>query len=302
MLFQAASLNTSSRPYWKRQLKHFESYVEASIDLYYSMLLMDKKRYYTAITELSNSSYAFYDLCHNIELLYNFLESNEVKKDKIIRKWREIDHPGQIFTALKSIEPSLSELLKENSRVTVFGLMYGGIELPFALKSCYRGGNEANLKVSEIMGISFYGRERGSTIMDQYSRWVLESAIPSAERLEDVIREGDTAIILDDNIMTGRTIELARDRLLAYGAKVPFCVCVRFPPGNRVQQMEMRKHGGVNPSALGDDIKGLIGQSPYSRIFTSAKGYRDAIGIFDLSRERVIKYLKKNGPNIQDDL
>jgi len=302
MLFQAASLNTSSRPYWKRQLSHFQSYLGASINLYYSMLMANKEQYYAAIFELSESLDAFYDLRRNIKLLYKFLEGNDVKKDKIVRKWREVDHPGQIFTAFKSIETDLSKLLEKNSRVTVFGLMYGGIELPFALKSCYKGENEANLKVSEIMGISFYGRERGSTIMTQYSRGVLESAIPSAERLEDVISEDGIAIILDDNIMTGRTIELARDRLLAYGTKVPFCVCIRFPPGNRVPQMEMRKHGGVNPSALGDDIKGLIGQSPYSRIFTNAKGYRDAVGIFDLSRERIIKYLKKNGPNIQDDL
>lgn len=301
MLFQAASLSTSSRPYWKRQLSHFELYVAACVDLYYSMLIANTERYSAAISKLSNSLDTIYELKSNIELLYKFLENNDVKKDKIIRKWREVDHPGQIFTAIKSIETDISKLLENNSQVTVFGLMYGGIELPFALKSCYQGENAENLKASEIMGISIYSREKGSTAMTQYSRGVLESAIPSAERLEDVIHEDGTAIILDDNIMTGRTIELARDRLLSYGAKVPFCVCIRFPPGNRVPQMEMRKHGGVNPSALGDDIKGLIGQSPYSRIFTNAKGYKDATGVFDLSRERIIKYLKKNGLDTQED-
>jgi hydroxymethylpyrimidine pyrophosphatase-like HAD family hydrolase len=316
MLFQAASLNTSSRPYWKRLLKRFENYVSAVIAIYYSLLMVDVERYTSAIDHLRKSMYVFYDLMYNIELLYNFLENNGIKSDKIIRKWREVDHPGQIFAAINSISREVTKIFSVSNNICALGLMYGGIELPFAFKSFYDKEFEGRIKVAEVMGISFYGQDRGSVIMKQYSRDVLESAIPSAERLEDVIAPDDTAIIFDDNIMTGRTIELARDRLLTYGVKIPFAVCIRFPAENRIYHMKMKRHGGVDPFALGKDIKGLVAQSPYTRIFTSTGGYngsidarkdahdayKDVNGVFDLSRQRILKYLKKNGLQVQEDL
>jgi pyrimidine operon attenuation protein/uracil phosphoribosyltransferase len=255
-----------------------------------------------AISKLRGSIVVLYDLKYNIKLLYDFLESNGIESDKIIRKWREVDHPGQILSAINSINKEVSKLLANNSNLCALGLMYGGIELPFAFRSYYGKEFSENIKVAEVMGISFYGQERSSAIMKQYSRDVLESAIPSVERLEEVIAPGDTAIIFDDNIMTGRSIELARDRLLTYGIEVPFAVCIRFPRENRIYQMKMRRHGGIDPCALGNDIKGLIAQSPYSRIFTSTSGYKDVTGVFDLSRQRIIKYLKKNGLTVQEDL
>lgn len=302
MLFQAASLNTSSRPYWKRLLKNFIDYVAICIDIYYSMLIADANKYRDSIDKLKNSIKSFYNLMYNIELLYKFLESNGIPQDKIIRKWREVDHPGQIFSAINSIKHDTQKLFKEGSNICALGLMYGGIELPFAFRSFFGKEYYNRIKVAGVMGISFYGEGKGSIIMKQYSRDVLESSIPSAERLEDLIAPGDTAIILDDNIMTGRTIELARDRLQTYGVKVPFSLCVRFPPENRIYQMKMRRHGGVDPYALGKDIKGLVAQSPYSRIFTSTEGYKDATGVFDLSRQRIIKYLRKNGVKIEEDV
>lgn len=300
MLFQAASLNTNSRPYWKRLLKRLERHVAASIDIYYSMLMINVPKYQIAINELRESMAGFYDLKYNIDLLYNFLESNGVENDKIIRKWREVDHPGQIISALNSIKHEISNLIEEKKLICALGLMYGGLELPFAFKSYYDKNNE-HIKIAEVMGISFYGQEKGSTIMRQYSRDILESAIPTVERIEDIVAPGDVAIVFDDNIMTGRSIELARDRLLTYGSVVPFCVCVRFPPENRIFQMKMRRHGGIDPYALGNDIKGLVAQSPYSRIFTSTSGYKDVTGIFDLSRQRIEKYLIKNGLANKED-
>ena len=303
MLFHAASLNTSSRTYWKRLLQSFEGYVAASIDIYYSLFLIDENKYIGAADELKKATRALYAFINNIELLYEFLERNGVDRDKIIRKWREVDHPGQILATIHSINPEILKILAEKGSVCALGLMYGGIELPFALRSYYSHEHREYINAADIMGISFYGQKKGSTIMKQYSRDVLESAIPSAERLEDVIAPGDTAIIFDDNTMSGRTIELARDRLLTYGVHVPFCVCIRFPAENRIHQMKMRRHGGVDPYILGREIKGLVAQSPYSRIFTSTytsiESYKDNAGVFDLSRMRIEKYLAKNGSQVQ---
>ncbi|MBN1235123.1 MAG: HAD hydrolase family protein [Methanotrichaceae archaeon] len=301
MLFQAASLNTSSRPYWKRILKDFEQYVALCIDIYYSIFMLDVRKYHDSIKSLNSSMTSFYDLKYNINLLYNFLESNGIPTDKIIRKWREVDHPGQIFSAINSIKNESTKLLREESNICALGLMYGGIELPFAFRSFFGKEYYNHIKIAGVMGISFYGQNKGSIITRQYSRDILESSIPSAERLEDLIAPGETAIIFDDNIMTGRTIELARDRLQTYGVKVPFALCVRFPHENRICQMKMKHHGGVDPSAMGKDIKGLVAQSPYSRIFTSTEGYKDVTGVFDLSRQRIVKYLKKNGLTIEED-
>jgi len=169
---------------------------------------------------------------------------------------------------------------------------HGAVELPFVLRSYFR---EGKINIAHFGGLSFYRRERGSLIMEQYSRDVLESAIPNADRIEELINPRDNVILLDDNVMTGRTIELAMDRLIAYGVEVPLVICVRFPMSSRTSHMSIPRHGGVDPHALNNVIKGLVAPSPYSRLLSSEAGYEDSLGIFDRSRDRIVQYLKKNG-------
>lgn len=295
-VFQAAILSTNSQPYWRRQLRQFDSYVSALLSLYYAHLLLDRATYRESLTDLNRSSEALTELRGASSLLYDFLESNDVEPGKIVKKWREVDHPGQIIAAVRDAWGDVESLLRSGKPICVLGLMNGGVELPFTLRFLARGVTGARLKIGHVGGVSYYGGEVASGVMAHDSREVLEQVIPGPERLEDILPHGSEAILMDDNVVTGRTLELARDRLRALGVRVPFSICVRYPTEGRIPQMEMRKHGGVDPGALGKDIRGLIAPAPYSRIFTSRAGqYVDVLKQFDQSRSRVVRYLKKNG-------
>jgi len=301
MLFYAASLNTASQAYWKRLLRDFEKYTSASIALYYSMLMTDLAAFKTSLVYLRNSTYAFYELRNVADLLCGFLEGKNIDPGKIVRKWREVDHPGQILCAIWSAKQDLQNKVSAGRRLCALGIMYGGVELPFVFRYVFSNGSKYQLNVAQIGGISVYSRGREALIMERYSKDVLESAIPNADRLEEIMTPGDTVVPMDDNIMTGRTMELVRDRLNAYGVEVPFCLCIRFPTAGRIYHMAKRRHGGIDPNRLGREIRGLVAQSPYSRLSSTDAGYKDVLGNFDLSRKRIEQYLVKNGCSVVED-
>ncbi len=301
MVFNASSIVSSSQTYWRKLLRNHEQFVSAILGLYYSYLRMEYDRIPALLRDYRKSLGAFHAVKNATETLYNFLQKARVGKDKIVRKWREVDHPGEILATMQIIEPRVRVMGQTANRMALVGLMYGGIELPFVLRHVLAPSTKAELVVAHLGGISFYRRAPPSAVMQQFSEEILESAIPNKDRLEETMKPGDVAILLDDNVMTGRTIELARDRLIAYGVGVPLIGCVRFPGEGRIPQMTMRGHGGIDPYALGKDIQGLVSQSPYARIFTKDEGYRDVTGMFDLSRARIQRYLRKNGTLSAED-
>jgi pyrimidine operon attenuation protein/uracil phosphoribosyltransferase len=301
MLFDASSLESNSRPFWKRLLQQFEKFTYYSISAYYSMLTFDTQIFKETKVNLRMNSDILYSLKNSIALLYEFLENKKVDKGKIIRKWREVDHPGQILLALKSVEDDLRNQVSKDEKILAIGLMYGGVELPFAFQHVFKGKFENRIFIANLGGISFY-RKGQSPLMGMYEKDLLESAIADVDDVYKILGNGVKAILLDDNFTTGRTAELAYDRLISYGINVPFIMCVRYPPEHRVKQMEMRAHGGVDPFSIGKEIKGLVSRSPYSRIFSSeSHKYKDKSGKFDLSRDRIERYLKKNGIFMTDD-
>ena len=301
MLFDAASIESNSRPFWKRLLRKFEEFTYTSISAYYSMLTFDIIRFKENKVNLRRNSDILYNLKNTIVLLYDFLENKKDDKGKIIRKWREVDHPGQILLALKSIEEDLKNQVSSDEKVLGIGLMYGGVELPFVFKHVFEREFVDCIFIANLGGISFY-RKGQTPLMGQYEKDLLESAIADVDDVYKILGNGGKVILLDDNFTTGRTAELAYDRFLSYGIDVPFIMCVRYPPEHRVKQMEMKAHGGVDPLSIGKEIKGLVSRSPYSRIFSSeTHKYKDKSGKFDLSRDRIERYLQKNGIFSSDD-
>ena len=58
--------------------------------------------------------------------------------------------------------------------------------------------------------------------------------------------------------------------------------------------MFSNNRGAIDTSKFTTYIKGLIFPSPYSKI-KNGEEYTDELGIFNKSRDRIIKYLYKNG-------
>ena len=103
-------------------------------------------------------------------------------------------------------------------------------------------------------------------------------------------------ILTDDNVLTGKTLQIALDILFSNGLNVDNTAIVRYPSINRVEQMFFEGHGAIDTTNFFTFIKGLIFPSPYSKIkSTNNESYLDELGIFNKSRDRIVRYLYKNG-------
>ncbi len=301
-LFTAASVQSSLQMYWRKLVQAHEPFVSAVVGLYYAFLTLDTDSVPALLQDWRLSSAGYFTARNAASILFEFLKKANIEEDKVVRKWREADHPGQILATMKMINTEISGFPRRSGRTVGVGLMDGAVELPFVLRYVRSRYSNATTTVAHLGGVSFYRRGSPSPVMQQFSKEILEAAIGNAERLEEVMSPGDSVVLLDDNVMSGRTIELARDRFTAYGVHVPLIGCVRFPGEGRIPQMMMKGHGGIDPLCLGRDVKGLVAQSPYARIFSASSGdYRDITGNFDLARARIQRYLRKNGTLFAED-
>ena len=103
-------------------------------------------------------------------------------------------------------------------------------------------------------------------------------------------------ILLDDNLLTGKTMQLAITTLYDLGLDVSNVLAVRYPSVNRISQMFLPNHGAVDYRLFFEFIQGLYFPSPYSwRDFCSDNNYTDSLGVFDLNRHKILECLLKNG-------
>ena len=185
----------------------------------------------------------------------------------------------------------------------VVGLAYGGLELPIIATAL---GSELGADIEPaIIRVSFYENpELGASIRGSAPGYVDEllKLLPpvclAGDREKQVLSDRP-AIIADDNSTTCLTLQWARDALISLGADIRGAIIVRYPRSNRALQMRMPKHGMPDPEILLGFVRGLVSPSPYSRLLVPGdeKGniYRDQTNVFDKAKERLIRYLKKNG-------
>lgn len=191
----------------------------------------------------------------------------------------------------------------EDRRLRVVGLAYGGIELPIIAAAL---GPELDADIEPgIMRVSLYDNAQTGALV--------RSASPGyVDELLDLVppvclagpRSGQTladrpALIADDNCTTALTLQWARDILITLGTNVRGAIVVRYPRTNRAVHMKMENHGMPDPEILLGFVRGLVSPSPYSRLLTPGPDkesvYRDQSNIFDKSKERLMRYLRKNG-------
>ena len=103
-------------------------------------------------------------------------------------------------------------------------------------------------------------------------------------------------ILMDDNLLTGKTMQLALTTFYDLKIDVNKIIIVRYPGVNRIGQMFMQNHGAIDYKYFFDFIEGLYFPSPYSwKDPNSNNLYEDSLGIFDLNRRKILECLLKNG-------
>lgn len=199
----------------------------------------------------------------------------------LVRRWREADHPGEnlLVAAVAAVAA------KDDSAIDVVGIGWGGIELPliFAYVSKVLHPSSKQQRAFHVAEWSHYRAPQNDVAWYHFP-----------EHKENSLKLiGKRVVLLDDNTLTGVTLEHLRDELLLSGADDVLAYVTRYSGERRHAQMLMDGSGAVDPEVLLKRIGGYLGETPFARSW-SRTDYKNPIGVFSLSRRRILECIHNN--------
>lgn len=232
------------------------------------------------ISDILNGIIKLSKIC-NLDFLKSSLQKDDYSKD--FRVYREIDSFAENYITVKSCDQE-----RTNENLAFCGIAYGGIELPILQKSLNENIEDvlvlqfsdyaSNYKKKQSIELRFFDIEKNGGIV-----------IDGIDRNKD-------CILMDDNLMTGKSIQIALNIMKDIGINVSGIDIVRYPGTNRVNHMFLKNHGAVNLSLFHEYINGLCFPCPYSYKDPHSKSdYDDSLGVFDLNRKKIVECIVKNG-------
>lgn len=170
----------------------------------------------------------------------------------------------------------------------VCGVCYGGLELPIIIKSIED-------RINDVSVLKFNKNVTGYSKKQSLELRFFDIEQNGGIELSKIDTKRDY-IIFDDNLLTGKTMQLVITTFYDLKINVDKICVVRYPSVNRISQMFLPNHGAVDYRYFFNFIEGLYFPSPYSwRDPYSLNLYEDSLGIFDLNRRKILECLAKNG-------
>jgi HAD superfamily hydrolase (TIGR01484 family) len=201
---------------------------------------------------------------------------------KLFRCYREIDNFAENYICSKI----MSEKHDDTKEFGICGISYGGNELPIIYK-CLKPS------LQDVCLLKF-----GSNADSYKNKHAIEIRNFDIKNYGELILEGVNKnidyILEDDNVLTAKTMQLGICVLNDIGISVENVLAVRYPSINRVSQMFMDGHGAVDYKYFFNYIKGLCFSSPYTWKDENENLYEDSLGVFDISRRKILECLYKN--------
>lgn len=213
------------------------------------------------------------------------------------RVWREIDSFFENIVAVDTAVNKLPGLCSDGREFVFYGMRYGGLELPMIVSMLLEekyGAGKARVRFGCMC--------LGSNYAENHS----QSASAAREvSLVNHAGQGDEEnfhILMDDNLVTGKTLQQAMNLLAEKQLYPDRLVVVRYPSVNRVKHMFLPDHGAPDTDLFWEYVYGLTSPTPYTKlIHPDCYGkkpdnmYLDALGQFNKSRTYVVELLYKNG-------
>lgn len=228
-----------------------------------------------------------------IILMNEFLNEKEFndKEDysKEYRTYREIDNFAENYIAVSLYR----EKCNNKNYVNACGLSYGGIELPILAKIIEKDRVESALLLKFSKEVSGYSNKQ----LIDLRKFNINNY---GGLLNSNLFQNSKVDILDDNVLTGKTLQLAINSLYDCNIGVDNICIVRYPGINRIDQMFLNGTSAIDFNLFFNYIYGLCFSSPYSwkdNEWTNNDGkinYTDSFGVFDLNRKKIIECLVKN--------
>lgn len=226
----------------------------------------------------------------NDNLLIEILIENKNDYSKDYRAYREIDNFGENYTAVSLYQEKRNN---NNDFINACGLSYGGIELPIIAKIINKNQIESLLLLKFSKEVSGYSNKQ---LIDLRKFNINEYGGLSNS---DIFKNSNLDLF-DDNVLTGKTLQLAINSLYDCNINVKNICIVRYPGINRIDQMFLDNIAAVDFHLFFDYIYGLCYSSPYSwkdnewKNIEGKVDYKDSMDVFDLNRKKIIECLLKN--------
>ena len=176
------------------------------------------------------------------------------------------------------------EYIKNAKKTSIITQLYGGIEIPFLI-NCIDDRKVKKIYLMSIEGV-YYDRHLRSK--DKKGKNFYCNFLDSPEQ---------NVVLCDDNILTGRTLNLATVILKQYNINVKEIFVLRHPDINRIVHIWDSKNY-VNIDLFNKRIKGALYSCNYSKVNENTNygnTYLDEFGIFDITKEVICQYIYKNG-------
>ena len=218
------------------------------------------------------------------------LNDNDVEDySKNYRAYREIDNFAENYIAVSLYK----ENCDNNKYANACGLSYGGIELPILAKIVDQNRIEKLLILKFNKEVSGY---KNKQLLDLRKYNIKNfGGLLNFENFEK-----SNVDLFDDNVLTGKTLQIAINSLYDCNINVNNICIVRYPSINRIDQMFLDNPSAVDYNLFFNYIYGLCFSSPYSwkdNDWKNEKGetdYTDSLGVFDLNRKKIVECLIKN--------
>lgn len=263
----------------KISLKSYFNYIEGCYQIYEKILFEKFEKNW-----ILDKIVSLLDICSvQINQVFNALIANRDEKlnGDCLKLHREADNFVENYITIKYGVQTLKEkyLFDIKQNISFFGILNGAIEFPILFYH-FLGSEHYSYYYVNILG-DYLQRHNYEYDSKQYFG---QSKIQG--------------IILDDNTMTGSTIEVAYDYIKTNVlVNIEDFFILRHPEINRIPQMKAYNRA-VNIEFLKKNCFGLINHSPYSKIKVGTnyyKEYLDELGVFTLTGEFFLRYLLKNG-------
>ena len=226
------------------------------------------------------------DLCNKIKIYSKttLLKSKNITDSYFMGKcYNILRESDNYFENYIVCADTYKKFLKNKKEINLIGVLCGGLELPFIIK------NVSNKKVN----ISLFFQNNGMYI-DKIKK---DKSKVSSNILEfGKINKNNLCYLVDDNIMSGTTIQFALNKLLVNGYNINNIIAIRHPNENRIAQIEFFDIA-LNLDMVDRFIIGFLMDTPYTKIKrgTNYNGeFLNELKIFSSSTDVFLKALYCN--------
>jgi len=205
---------------------------------------------------------------------------------KCFNPLREIDNYIENYIVCEYI---VNKKNLKNQSFNIVSVLYGGLELPFIVK---------NICNSDI-NISFLFQNHGMYLdRQQKNIEIIDSNIKEFGKTNRNL----TTFIIDDNMMSGKTMQFAFNKLFVNNYKINGIFVIRHPNLNRIAQLE-NFDIAMNLDLTDKFVYGMITDTPYTKIKRNTNFnnmFVNELNIFSIMTEVFLKALYCNNSFIKD--